>query len=53
MADNENVQDRGEEFWYRGKVTRRLLVGVWRRRDRSDDADAGTVARRLRPSQAI
>jgi branched-chain amino acid transport system substrate-binding protein len=27
MADNENMQDHGEQFWYRGKVTRRRLVG--------------------------
>ncbi|OAE99620.1 hypothetical protein AYJ54_32500 [Bradyrhizobium centrolobii] len=27
MLDKEEAQDRGEEFWYGGKVTRRRLVG--------------------------
>src|SRR2546427_12150464 len=27
MIDNEKTQDWSEEFWYRGKVTRRRLIG--------------------------
>jgi ABC-type branched-subunit amino acid transport system substrate-binding protein len=27
MADHEKAQDRGEEFWHSGKVTRRRLIG--------------------------
>src|SRR5207244_1486060 len=27
MTDRDDAQDRGEEFWYRGKVTRRRLIG--------------------------
>jgi branched-chain amino acid transport system substrate-binding protein len=27
MTDNNNSQDRDETFWYRGKVTRRRLIG--------------------------
>src|SRR6266852_5056887 len=27
MTHRDDAQDRGEEFWYRGKVTRRRLIG--------------------------
>src|SRR6266496_5237188 len=27
MTHRDDAQDRGEEFWYRGKVTRRQLIG--------------------------
>ena len=27
MTDRDDAQDRSEEFWYRGKVTRRRLIG--------------------------
>src|SRR6266487_5219019 len=27
MTDTDDAQDRSEEFWYRGKVTRRRLIG--------------------------
>jgi branched-chain amino acid transport system substrate-binding protein len=27
MADHDSMQDANEEFWYRGKVTRRRLIG--------------------------
>ena len=27
MAEHEKAQDRGEEFWHSGKVTRRRLIG--------------------------
>jgi hypothetical protein len=53
MVDQMQAQDGDgdEEFWYRGKVTRRRLIG-WGAAGagaRSNDAGAGAVAGHLRP----
>ena len=43
------------EFWYRGKVTRRRVIGygVERRRARRHHAGAGALAGRVRPGQGL
>ena len=48
MTEKWKDEAWAQDIWYSGKVTRRTLRRLGRRRDRRDDAGAGAVARGLR-----